>query len=73
MNHQWRIMNYQYWWNYLTQEYERRMGEPDSFEHYLPQDAASQGLYQAYRKMGDTPLDAAQKVLELLTGKKWGE
>jgi hypothetical protein len=36
------------------------------FSAYIPQDAASQGLYQIYIEMGDTPLESAIKVLKII-------
>lgn len=38
---------------------------PQEWSDYIPQYESSQALYRLYQEMGDAPIDAAIKVLEL--------
>lgn len=60
--------NRNHWYNFKTKEYEY-IETPKSFVDYLPQEQASQGLYQIYILEGRSPIDACRLVLEILAGK----
>jgi len=50
------------WWNYKTGEFEY-VETPTDFTNYIPQLDAAQGMYLCCIKLGDTPVEAAIKVL----------
>lgn len=52
------------WYNYRTEQYDFLQETPSDFSRYIPQDIISQSMYQLRLKIGDSPIDAAQKVLE---------
>jgi hypothetical protein len=54
-------MTYAYY-NFRTKEDEQR-DPPEDWSDYISQDFASQNLYKLYIEMGDSPADAAIKVL----------
>ena len=54
-------------YNFKTEQYESV--SPDSLQDwsdYIPQYPAAQNLYRLYREMGDSPTEAAMKVLTLV-------
>ena len=53
--------------NYKTGQTDRRGQDILNWQDYLPQDTATQGLYEVYKKLGDTPRQAAKKVLLRIT------
>lgn len=61
--------NRMYWYNFVTCEHEY-IETPTDFTSYISQETAAQGLYRAYLQMGDTPADAAIKVLRACVGEK---
>lgn len=52
-----------FYYNFRTGDYDARSTTPDDWSDYLPQNPPAQNLYRLYLKMGDTPDDAALKVL----------
>lgn len=50
------------WYNYKTGEHDYRE-TPIDFSDYISQDSAGQAMYWLCQKMGDSPIDAAMKVL----------
>jgi hypothetical protein len=53
------------WYNYIKEDYEH-ITTPTDFSAYIPQTAAVQSLYFLYvEHMHLSPLDAAEKVLEI--------
>ncbi len=54
--------NKAFWYNYRTKQFEEC--SPATYEDYIPQHAAAQGLYQVLVMQGKTPLEAAAHVLE---------
>lgn len=56
------------WYNFVKKEYEY-IDTPSDFSPYIPQDIASQNLYNLYISYeGLSPIDSAIKVLELNCG-----
>jgi len=55
------------WFNHATQQYEH-IETPTDFTNYLRQDPAVQDLYRYYIRSGDTPAEAAFKVLIAFVG-----
>jgi hypothetical protein len=53
-----------YWFNYKKNEMEL-VETPETFEDYIPQDQASQGIYFCRMQLGDSHMDAALSVLKL--------
>lgn len=56
------------WYNYRTKQFEEC--NPVTYEDYIPQMPAAQGLYQCLVMMGKTPLEAAADVLRACVGEK---
>ena len=59
------------WCNFRTGQYEAR-DTPDGGEwvNYISQEPAAQSLYILYVAQGETPIDAAMKVLKATAGIK---
>jgi hypothetical protein len=55
-------------YNYRTKEYDSVPLPIDDWSDYIPQDVASQGLYEIYREEGKSSAEAAEKVLEIWAG-----
>ena len=53
------------WYNFRTGQYDARDEPPDGDEwrDYISQIPAAQSMFGIYVEMGDTPIDAAIKVL----------
>lgn len=59
-----------YWDNVKTGESEGFVGYPpdERLHEFIPQDAASQGVYHVCIEMGKTPVEAMTHVLKLWAG-----
>ncbi len=60
---------YDWCYNFAHNAYEMHQGFPqnsDELREYLPQYEAAQGLFDLYLAMGDNPLVAFEKVLEVV-------
>lgn len=58
------------WCNMRTGETDWRSTPPQDFTDYIPQDGLAQGIYRRYMQLGDTPLEAALKVLKICVGEQ---
>ena len=61
------IETYAYW-NFRTQQYDYLLAAPEDWSDYISQTEAAQNLYRLYQQLGDTPVDAALKVLKIAVG-----
>ena len=59
------------WYNFRTGQYETRdTPDGDEWADYISQNPAAQSLYILYVAKGETPIDAAMKVLKATAGIK---
>jgi hypothetical protein len=58
------------WENMRTGETDWRSTPPQDYSDYIPQDESVQALYRLYQQMGDSPSDAALKVLKICVGEQ---
>ncbi len=56
------------YYNFRTNEYDMLDEAPADWSAYISQEPAAQALYKLYQDIGDTPSEAALKVLRLTIG-----
>lgn len=60
--------NRSYWFNFRTCQYDYREC-PTDFRDYISQDPSAQALYRLYQDVrGDSPIEAAIRILKLSAG-----
>jgi hypothetical protein len=55
------------WYNYKTSEHEL-IETPTDFADYVPQSQSAQSMYRCYLELGETPIEAAIRVLSACVG-----
>jgi hypothetical protein len=60
-----------FWYNFKTRQYDALNESPTDYSEYISQDHSAQALYKLYQEVdGDTPQQAALRVLTLSAGVK---